>query len=133
MGKRVTECREVNLHRQGSAVELQSVYALAEELEQEVERLRGLLAQQNSGDTTHRCRACYIKYKPVEGQSENCPNCGCDGTDAWMVTHGRIKGEGHYLITPKGGCKPYTTTMAPDSWELRECDIQWVPKAAVAA
>lgn len=36
---------------------------------------------------------------------------------------------GHYLLTPKNGGKPYTSTTAPDSWELRECHIQWVPDA----
>lgn len=37
-------------------------------------------------------------------------------------------GQGYYLLTPKNGGKSYTSTSAPDSWELRECDIQWVPK-----
>lgn len=36
---------------------------------------------------------------------------------------------GHYLITPRNGGKPYTSTAAPDSWELRECDIRWVSEA----
>jgi len=38
------------------------------------------------------------------------------------------QGSGHWLMTPKNGGKPYTSSKAPDSWEVRECDIQWVPE-----
>lgn len=38
---------------------------------------------------------------------------------------------GHYLVTPKNGGKSYTSNKAPDSWELRECDIQWVPESSL--
>lgn len=38
------------------------------------------------------------------------------------------EGPGHRLMTPKNGGKPYTSSKAPDSWEARECDIQWLPK-----
>ena len=41
------------------------------------------------------------------------------------------KGPGHYLVSPKNGGKPYVSTTAPDSWELRECEIQWVPELSV--
>ncbi len=36
---------------------------------------------------------------------------------------------GQWLITPRNGGKPYTSTVGPDSWELRECDIRWIPEA----
>lgn len=39
-----------------------------------------------------------------------------------------VLGAGHFLFTPKNGGKPYTSATAPDSWELRECNIQWVPE-----
>lgn len=29
---------------------------------------------------THRCIRCQYEYTPLEGQSEDCPVCGCDGT-----------------------------------------------------
>lgn len=40
------------------------------------------------------------------------------------------KEPGQYLITPKNGGKAYSAKTAPDTWELRECDIQWVPEPA---
>lgn len=37
--------------------------------------------------------------------------------------------EGRWRITPKNGGAPYFSAAAPDTWEVRECDIQWVPQA----
>ena len=36
------------------------------------------------------------------------------------------KAKGFYRLTPKNGGEPFVSHTAPDSWELRECDIEWV-------
>ncbi len=36
------------------------------------------------------------------------------------------KSNGFYRLTPKNGGEPFISHTAPDSWELRECDIEWV-------
>lgn len=36
------------------------------------------------------------------------------------------KAKGFYRLTPKSGGEPFISHTAPDSWELRECDIAWV-------
>lgn len=36
------------------------------------------------------------------------------------------KAKGFYRLTPKNGGEPFISHAAPDSWELRECDIEWV-------
>lgn len=36
------------------------------------------------------------------------------------------KSKGFYRLTPKNGGEPFISHTAPDSWELRECDIEWV-------
>lgn len=33
---------------------------------------------------------------------------------------------GFYRITPKESGVPYMSKSAPDSWELRECHIEWI-------
>lgn len=39
---------------------------------------------------------------------------------------GETKAKGFYRLTPKTGGEPFISHTAPDSWELRECDIEWV-------
>lgn len=46
---------------------------------EEVKRLRELLKSQSEGHS-HKCIACYYSYTPKDGDSEDCPVCGCDGT-----------------------------------------------------
>ena len=40
---------------------------------------------QASDAHTHRCIACQTAYTPQEGESEDCPVCGCDGTSDWIA------------------------------------------------
>lgn len=35
-------------------------------------------------NATHECIYCYLRYTPSKGESEDCPNCGCDGTSEWV-------------------------------------------------
>lgn len=37
------------------------------------------------------------------------------------------KEAGMYHIKPRNGGEAYMSQVAPDSWELRECDIEWIP------
>ena len=44
----------------------------------EIVRLRELLATPRS-EMTHECISCHHVYTPSEGESEDCPVCGCKG------------------------------------------------------
>jgi len=33
-----------------------------------------------SNDHDYECVRCHLQYTPKEGESEDCPACGCDGT-----------------------------------------------------
>lgn len=35
-----------------------------------------------SADSSHKCKRCGLPYTPLEGASEDCPDCGYDGIDA---------------------------------------------------
>lgn len=53
----------------------------------------------------------------------------CDEVGRLQLKPQVARGPGHYLLKPKNGGNPYTSMSAPDSWELRECDVEWVPDA----
>lgn len=67
-------------------------------------------------------KAAFNAMRALEDMQE-------DGDAAHGAPGMPVQEPGHYLLTPKNGGKPYTSTTAPDSWELRECHIQWVPEA----
>jgi len=67
-------------------------------------------------------KAAFNAMRALEGMQEH--DDAAHGAPGMAVQE-----PGHYLLTPKNGGKPYTSTTAPDSWELRECHIQWVPDA----
>ena len=50
-----------------------------EALREQIERLEHELDHFKS-QHTHDCIRCRYQYTPKEGESEDCPVCGCDGT-----------------------------------------------------
>lgn len=73
---------------------MEAVAAMAEreaEMVKEVEALRAdaerwqrylRLGGASIGLQSHRCIRCGHAYSPLPTESEDCPICGCDGTDA---------------------------------------------------
>ena len=65
-----------------------------EELREQVRRLEQELEDFRS-QHTHDCIRCRHQYTPKEGESEDCPVCGCDGTletCATRLTEAPIRG-----------------------------------------
>lgn len=67
--------------------ELEALREQVRRLEQELEDFRS--------QHTHDCIRCRHQYTPKEGESEDCPVCGCDGaleTCATILTEAPIRG-----------------------------------------
>jgi len=61
-------------------------------------------------------KAAFNAMRALEGMQE-------DDDAAHGAPGMPVQEPGHYLLTPQNGGKPYTSTTAPDSWELRKSDI----------
>lgn len=79
MDKRAITCKECAVEGDDAAATSPKAKAELEALREQVRRLKQELDYFRS-QHTHDCIRCRHQYTPKEGESEDCPVCGCDGT-----------------------------------------------------